>query len=136
MAAQTQSTQMRNGQLGDDPAPLLVGNVADSSMAQAHAAAADLATEQLQELMVQLVRQGLDASLRLLQLWADLARQLGATTPGTPGAAMMVSVAYDMIEKSLTAQREVVDELVDNQCQFAQQFFGTTLGVAAARRSQ
>ena len=78
--------------------------------------------------MVQLVRHGLDASLRSLQTWVDLACQLGATPPGSPAAATMLSLTYDLFEKLLTAERLVVDQLVASQHQFAQRFFDTTVG--------
>lgn len=125
MAAQIESTQMGNGQLIDYPG---------TTIEQAHAAA-DIVAERLQGLMVQLVRQGLDASLRSVQVWADLARQLGAIPPDSPVAATMVSLGYDLFEKLLMGQREVVNQLVDNQRQFAQRFFGTTtVGGGLTRR--
>lgn len=65
--------------------------------------------------MVQLVRQGVDISLRSLQLWADLARPFGPTALGSSATA-----AYDLLEKLLAAPREVVDELAAAQRQFAQ----------------
>jgi hypothetical protein len=90
------------------------------------------ATQQLRDLMIQLVRQGQDTSLKSLQVWADLARQLGSTPlPGAPllrfpGDATMVSLTYDLFERLLATQREVVDELVTTQRRIAQQFFDTT----------
>src|SRR6185437_7578375 len=77
--------------------------------------AADPTLQGVQDLMVQLVRQGVDISLRSLQLWADLARPFGPTALGSSATA-----AYDLFEKLLAAQREVVDELVAAQRQFAQ----------------
>jgi hypothetical protein len=76
--------------------------------------------------MVQLVRQGQDASLRSLQVWADLARKLGSTAPSSPAGATMVSLAHDPFEKLLEAQRLVVEELVATQRQLAQRLFDTT----------
>jgi hypothetical protein len=137
VAAKTDSSRIRNGQLvadaRDDPGPRLVDDAADTTIEQAHAAA-DMAAKQLQELMARLVRQGLDISLRSLQAWADLARRLGAITPDSPVIATMVSLAYDLFEKLLTTQREVVKELVDNQYQFAQRFFDTTIDDDLTRR--
>ncbi|MGH3766741.1 MAG: hypothetical protein ACRDS0_32055 [Pseudonocardiaceae bacterium] len=79
--------------------------------------ASDTTTQRGQDLMIQLVRHGQDISLRSLQVWADLSRQLGSTTLGSPGRAVMISLAYDVFEKVLTAQRQVVDELVATQRQ-------------------
>jgi hypothetical protein len=89
------------------------------------AAATDTATPWAEELMIQLVRQGQDASLRSLQVWADLARQLGPTALRSPARAEVVGLAYDVFEKLLMAQRRVVDELVATQRQLAHQFLGT-----------
>jgi homoserine kinase len=124
---------MRNGQVVADACPRPVDDAADTTIEQAHAAT-DMAAKQLQDLIVQLVRQGLDTSLRSLQAWADLARQLGATTSGSPATATMVSLAYDLFEKLLSAQREVVNQLVDSQRQFAQRFFDTTVDDDLTRR--
>ncbi|MBA2474001.1 MAG: hypothetical protein H0V41_17870 [Pseudonocardiales bacterium] len=74
--------------------------------------------------MVQLARQKLGISLRSLQVWADLARQLSPTALGFPAGA-----TYDLFRKLLAAQREVVDELVATQRQFAQGFFDTAAAV-------
>ncbi len=75
-----------------------------------------------QDSMVQLMRHGLDTLLKSVQVWADLARQLGPTTLDSPGGATMVSVAHDPFEKLLAAQRKVVDELVATQRQLMQRF--------------
>ncbi len=90
------------------------------------AAARDATAERAQDLMIQLVRHGQDISLRSLQVWADLARQLGSPALRSPARRVMVSLAYDLFEKLLTAQREIVDELVATQRQLAQQSFDTT----------
>ncbi len=79
-----------------------------------------------QDLMIELVRHGQDISLRSLQVWADLARQIGTPALRSPARRVMVGLSYDLFEKLLTAQREVVDELVATQRQLAQQSFGTT----------
>jgi hypothetical protein len=80
-----------------------------------------------QDSMVQLVRQGQDASLRSLQVWADLARKFGPTDPpgGNSSDVTMVDLAYDPFEKLLEAQRQVADELVATQRQLAQYLFDT-----------
>jgi hypothetical protein len=83
-------------------------------------------TQRVQDLMVQLVREGQDASLRSLQVWADLARKLGPDAQCSPAGSTVVSFAYDPFEKLLVAQRQVVDELVATQRQLAQQLFETT----------
>lgn len=88
--------------------------------------AADPTTQRVQDSMVQLVRQGQDTSLRSLQVWADLARKLGATAPSSPAGATMVSLAHGPFEKLLEAQRLVVEELVATQRQLAQRLFDTT----------
>lgn len=93
------------------------------------AAATDTTTPWADELMIQLVRQGQDASLRSLQVWADLARQLGPTVLRSPARAAMVGLTYDVFEKLLVAQRRVVDELVAAQRQLAYQFVDTTTTV-------
>src|ERR687893_1126048 len=85
-------------------------------------------TQRAQDSMAQLVRQGLDTSLKSVQVWADLARQLGPTALGSPASATMVSRAYDPFEVLLAAQREVVGELVATQRQLTQQVFGATVG--------
>jgi hypothetical protein len=83
-------------------------------------------TARAPELMIQLVRHGQDASLRSLQVWAELSRQLGATALHSPARAAMVLLAYDLFEKLLTAQRQVADELVATQRHLAHRFLDTT----------
>jgi hypothetical protein len=100
--------------------------------------AADTTTELVHDLMVQLARQGLGISLRSLQVWADLARQLGPTALGptalgSTALSFPAGATYDLFEKLLAAQREVVDELVATQRQFAQGFFATTTASLASR---
>ncbi len=111
------STQIKDGQ----------------QVADAHDVA-DTTTQRVQDLMVQLVRQGQDTSLRSLQVWADLARQLGPTAPGSPAGATRVSSAYDVFKKLHAAQREVIDELVATQRQLAQRCFDITVGDGLAPR--
>jgi hypothetical protein len=93
------------------------------------AAATDSTIQRTQDLIIQLVRHGQDTSLRSLQVWADLARQLSSTALRSPARAMMISVAYDLFEKVLRAQRQVVDELVATQRQLAQQFLTTITAI-------
>jgi hypothetical protein len=90
------------------------------------AAATDTTTQRTQDLMIQLVRHGQDISLRSLQVWADLARQLSSTALRSPARAVMLSLAYDLFEKVLRAQRQVVDELITTQRQLARQFLTAT----------
>jgi hypothetical protein len=107
-------TQTENGQQG---------GIADTTTEQTHATT-DTATQPV-GLMVQLARQGLDISLRSVQAWGDLARQICPTALGSPANPAMISLAYDLFEKLLAAQRQVVDELVATQRQLAQQLFDT-----------
>ena len=116
-----------------DRGPHPVHAAADPTTQQVHAAA-DPSTRRAQDSMVQLVRQGLDTSLKSVQVWADLARQLGPTALGSPASATMVSRAYDPFEVLLAAQREVVGELVATQRQLTQQVFGATVGDDPAPR--
>jgi hypothetical protein len=85
----------------------------------------DPTTQQVQDSMVQLVRQGQDTSLRSLQVWADLARKLGPTALTSPAGAKVASLAHDPFEKLLEAQRQVVEELVATQRQLVQRLFDT-----------
>ncbi|MGH4008740.1 MAG: hypothetical protein ACRDTH_11400 [Pseudonocardiaceae bacterium] len=105
-----------------DQGPYSVHDAADMTTEQAHAGA-DTTTHRAQDSMVQLVRQGLDTSLKSVQVWADLARQVGPSTPGSPTDATMASLAYQPFELLLAAQREVVGELVATQRQLTQQVF-------------
>lgn len=84
---------------------------------------ADTTTQLVHDLIVQLARQGLSISLRSLQLWADLGRQLDPTALGFPASA-----TPDLFDKLLVAQREVVA----TQRQFAQGFFATATATATA----
>lgn len=95
--------------------------------------APDTTTQRVQDVMVQLVRDGHDISLRSLQVWADLARQLDPTRLGSAAGAAMVSLAYDLFEKLLAAQREVVDELVATQRRLAQRCVDVTATVGDGR---
>ena len=99
-------------------------------------AAVDTTTEQpssagdstllrLQDLRVQLVRQGVDLSLRSLQVWADLGRQRGV-----PALDSSASALYVVFEKLLVTQREVVNELVATQRHLARGYLATTSPVA------
>ena len=67
--------------------------------------------------MTQLVRQGLNTSLRSVQVWADLARQVDSVA---------LTSAYNPFEQLLATQREVVGDLVATQRQLAQQALDTT----------
>jgi len=104
-----------------DPGPLRAA--ADTTV---EPVAAEPTAERVQDLMVQLVRQGQDTSLRSLQVWADLARKLDPGGLSSPAGATMVSLAHDPFEKLLEAQRQVVEELVATQRQLAQRLFDST----------
>ena len=79
--------------------------------------AAGLVTQRAHDSMAQLVRQGLDTSLRSVQVWADLARQINFTA---------LTSAYDPFEQLLATQREVVGDLVATQRQLVQQVSDTS----------
>ncbi|MDQ2880343.1 MAG: hypothetical protein M3Y48_03545 [Actinomycetota bacterium] len=121
------STQIKDhrwaADVRDDRNPRSLHAAVDTSTEQV---AADPSTQRVQDSMVQLVRQGQDTSLRSLQVWADLARNLGPTALSSPAGATMASLAHDPFEKLLEAQRQVVEELVATQRQLAQRFFDTT----------
>ncbi|MGH3778814.1 MAG: hypothetical protein ACRDRR_24270 [Pseudonocardiaceae bacterium] len=106
----------------DERGPYPVHDAADPTTEQAQAAA-DTTTQRAQDSMVQLVRQGLDTSLKSVQVWADLARQVGPGTVDSPAGATIASHAFDPFELLLAAQREVVGELVATQRQLTQQVF-------------
>jgi hypothetical protein len=117
----------------DDRGPYLVHDAADPITEQAHAPA-DPTTHQAQGSMAQLVRRGLDTSLKSVQVWADLARQVSPTALDSPAGATMASRAYDPFEMLLAAQREVVGDLVAAQRQLTQQIFHGDAGDEPARR--
>ncbi|MGQ0719777.1 MAG: hypothetical protein ACT4NP_21135 [Pseudonocardiales bacterium] len=110
-----------------------VHDAADPTTDQAQTAA-DMTTERVQDSMVQLVREGLDTSLKSVQVWADLARQVGPSTQDSSVGATMACCAYDPFEILLAAQREVVGELVATQRQLTQQVFHSSAGDDLARR--
>jgi hypothetical protein len=90
--------------------------------------AADPTAYQAHDSITQMVRQGQDTSLRSLQVWADLARSAAGTT--------MFSPIGHSFEKLLVAQRQLVDELVATQREFAQQLVDAagTSGDSPVRR--
>ena len=90
---------------------------------------ADLTAQRAHDSMAQLVRQGQDASLRSLQVWADLARRFGSATLSSTAGATMFSLAGNSFEKLLVAQRQIVDELVATQRELAQQLVDATTAV-------
>jgi predicted component of type VI protein secretion system len=118
------STQIKDSQqvtdAHSDRSPPPVDDVPGTTAAQP-SGAVNPTIQQLQDLMIQLMRQGVDISLRSLQVWADLARPHGCTALGSATTS-----THDLFEKLLAAQREVVDELVATHRQFARGFFDTT----------
>lgn len=106
-------------QATDDRGLPRVRDAADTTTEQP--SGADPTIQRVQDLMVQLARQGVDISLRSLQVWADLTRHVGLTALGS-----FATATYDLFEKLLAAQREVIDELVATQRQFAQGLLDTT----------
>lgn len=117
----------------DDRGPHKVHGAADPITEQARAAA-DATAQRTQDSMVQLVRQGLDTSLKSVQVWADLARQVGPSALDSPAGATMAFRAHDPFEMLLAAQREVVGELVATQRQLTQQVFDTNASDVRASR--
>ncbi|HKR48994.1 MAG TPA: hypothetical protein VJT72_05320 [Pseudonocardiaceae bacterium] len=107
--------------------------VADPITEQAHATT-DKTSQQVQDSMIQLVRQGLDTSLKSVQVWADLARQVGSTALASPASATMASRAHDPFELLLAAQRKVVGELVATQRHITRQVVDTCAGNDLAPR--
>lgn len=97
--------------VGDDRGPRPVHDAAGPIIQRAH------------DSMDQLVRQGLDTSLRSVQVWADLARQVDSSG---------LTSAYDPFEQLLATQREVVGDLVATQRQLAQQVFDTSATAGGA----
>ena len=87
-------------------------------------ATAESSSERIQDLMTQLARQGLNTSLRALQVWADLARQLGPQVLGSSTDATRVFLAsdYDLFSKLLAAQRDTVEELDINYRELSQRY--------------
>ena len=82
------STQIKDSQpvadtYGDQDS-LAVHDAVDTTTTEQPNGAADPTIQGLQDPRVQLARQGVDISLRSLQVWADLARQRGVTPPGRP----------------------------------------------------
>lgn len=84
-------------------------------------------TEQMSDSMLALLRRGQDTSLKSVQGWNDLTRQL-TPAAGVPAAAAMVSHAYDMVETLLAAQRRFVDDLIATQRRSAQRFATILVG--------
>jgi hypothetical protein len=79
---------------------------------------AEVTPYRAQDSMNQLARQGQDASLKSLQVWADLARKREA---GPAASAPMAPFAYDRLTQLLAALRQIADELVATQHQLTQQ---------------
>jgi hypothetical protein len=117
----------------DDQVSRPVHAAADPTTQQVHAGA-DQSTQRALDSMVQLVRQGLNTSLKSVQVWADLARQVNTTALGYPADARMVSRAYDPFEALLAAQRELVGDLVATQRQLTQHLLDTTASDHSARQ--
>jgi hypothetical protein len=90
--------------------------------------AADPTLWRVQDLTDQVVRQGVNISLKSLQVWADLARQPALTALGSATATC------DLLEKLLAAQGEIVDELVAAQRRVAQGCLDAAAGDRIASR--
>ncbi|MCA1836813.1 MAG: hypothetical protein LC721_11020 [Actinobacteria bacterium] len=113
MRTQIKTSQPITESRGDRSSPP-VHDAADMTTTQP-SGAVNPTIQKVRDPMVQLVRQGVDISLRSLQVWADLARQFGLTALGSSATP-----THDLFKKILAAQREIVDELVTAQRQFAQ----------------
>lgn len=100
----------------DDQDFLSFDDAVDTTAAEQPNGAADPTIQRLQDPRARLARQGVDLSLRSLQVWADLARQRGLTARG-----YCTRATYDLFEKLLMAQRQVINELVAAQRQLAQE---------------
>ncbi|MGH3870998.1 MAG: hypothetical protein ACRDSR_05700 [Pseudonocardiaceae bacterium] len=111
----------------DDLYTYPVLDVADPT-AEADRAAADTTVQWEPDSMVQLVRQGLNTSLKSVQVWADLARQVGPDVLRSPAGATMAARAHDPLALLLAAQRAVVSELAATQRQLTQQVFHANVG--------
>lgn len=96
-------------------------NLRDDQDSQPHHDAVNPILQPARDSMIELVRQGLDTSLRSVQVWSDLARQVNPSALGATQCAKMASLAHDPLEELLAAQREVVGELVATQRQLTQQ---------------
>ena len=119
------STQIKDKQpvtdTNGDQDSLVFHDAVDTTTTEQPNGAADPTLQGLQDPRVALARQGVDISLRSLQVWADLARQRGVAARG-----YSARTTYDLLEKLLVAQRQVIDELVAAQRQFAQECLATT----------
>jgi hypothetical protein len=83
-----------------------------------------LPSGRIQDLMAELTRQGLNTSLRSLQVWAELARQVGPQVLGCSpdGTRVFVAGDHEFFGKLLAAQREIVDELVAAHHELSQRY--------------
>lgn len=79
----------------------------------------DAPTSPARESLIRLIRQGLDTSLRSVQVWAELSRALNAP-PASPTHPAVINYVQQPIEALLAAQRHVVDQLVTTQQHLAQ----------------
>lgn len=83
-----------------------------------------LPSERIQDLMAELTRQGLNTSLRSLQVWAELARQVGPQVLGcsTDGTRVFLVDDHELFSKLLATQREIVDELIAAHRELSQRY--------------
>jgi hypothetical protein len=120
MTTQIKDSQSITDTYGDHDS-ISIDDTVDTTAAERPNGAADPTTQRLQDPRAQLAREGVDISLRSLQVWADLARQRGLTARGYCATA-----TYDLFEKLLMAQRQVLNELVAAQRQLAQECLAST----------
>lgn len=103
------STQIKNNRWDAEPRGEHPSYTTAGSLTEQASSTAEATPYRAQDSMNQLVRQGQDASLKSLQVWADLARKRDA---GLAASTPMAPFAYDRFMQLLAAQRQIADELV------------------------
>ena len=111
------STQIKDNRWDADPRGESPSHTTAGVITELAGSNAEATPYRAQDSMNQLVRQGQDASLKSLQVWADLARKREAGL----AASTIAPFAYDRFTQLLAALREIADELVATQHQLAQQ---------------
>lgn len=112
------STQIKDNRWDADPRGELPSYPTAGIVTELAGSSAEVTPYHAQDSLNQLVRQGQDASLKSLQVWADLARKRDA---GHAASTPIAPFAYDRFTQLLAALREIADELVATQHQLTQQ---------------
>ncbi|MGH3671952.1 MAG: hypothetical protein ACRDSH_15180 [Pseudonocardiaceae bacterium] len=112
------STQIKDNRWDADPRGERPSDHAAGISTEQAGSNAEATPYRAQDSLNQLVRQGQDASLKSLQVWADLARKRDA---GFAASTPMAPFAYDRFMQLLAAQRQIADELVATQHQLMRQ---------------